>query len=303
MLFDNQNPFTNSNRPEDKLACYWYNQLWNKVISIFKWTGAPFDGVTPLMNSDYLEFILMTQGQAGILKDNEGNLRGLNITRVGFDPYMFPKSLYCANPVLGNFTGIVGIDAIWVRNNKFAQPTNATVKYFAQQLAKIQTSLNVSLSNNRMTKVFLADNDMQAQAIRKMVDDIDAGKLAVIQKPDIFDNIMQGQSKTPPVYSTPSEYLADKYLQDMRSILNDFFVTFGINASGANMIKKERNLTSEVDSNNQEIIVNRQYWLEPRHEAAKRASELFGTEIKVEIRQEEIEETEEEPDEQQLIDE
>ena len=122
-----------------------------------------------------------------------------------------------------------------------------------------------------------------------MVDDIDSGKLAVIQKPDIFSQIMSNDSgNRVPVYSTPSEYLADKYLENMREILNDFYTTFGVNSSGANMIKHERNLSSEVNSNNQQIMINRVYWLEPRQEAAKLASEIFGTEITVDLRQEEI---------------
>ena len=142
-----------------------------------------------------------------------------------------------------------------------------------------------------MTKVFQAESDEQAQAIRKMVDDIDSGKLAVIQKPDIFSQIMGSGDNSGngiPVYSTPSEYLADKYIENMREILNDFYTTFGINSSGANMIKHERNLSSEVNSNNQQIMINRVYWLEPRQKAAELASELFGTEITVDLREEDI---------------
>ena len=54
------------------------------------------------------------------------------------------------------------------------------------------------------------------------------------------------------------------------------------------MIKHERNLASEVNSNNQQIKINRVYWLEPRQKAAELASELFGTEITVDLREEDI---------------
>ena len=141
-----------------------------------------------------------------------------------------------------------------------------------------------------MANVFCAETDEQAQAIRKMVDDVDSGKLAVIQKPDVFAQIMNGDSsKNMVVYSTASEYLADKYIENMREILNDFYTTFGVNSSGANMIKHERNLVDEVNSNNQQIMINRVYWLEPRQQAAKLASELFGVEISVDLRSDNIE--------------
>ena len=273
-------------------------------MSLYEWKGEDFEGKDATLNADYLEYTLMTQGLDCLIKEKKGLLRGLRCSRIGLDPYNFPITLLATNPVLGNLQGKVNKDCVWIRNNKFATPTIETIKYYATQLAKVQISLNVSLSNNRMTKVFQAESDEQAQAIRKMVDDVDAGKLAVIQKPDIFSQIMGGADNSGngiPVYSTPSEYLADKYLENMREILNDFYTTFGINSSGANMIKHERNLSSEVNSNNQQIMINRVYWLEPRQKAAELASELFGTEITVDLRAEDInidKEMEEEPNDE-----
>ena len=285
------NPYTGCKTPEGICARYWFSMLWDRVMSLYEWKGKDFEGTDATLNADYLEYTLMTQGEACFIKDKKGLLRGLRCSRIGLDPYNFPITLLATNPVLGNLQGKVNKDCVWIRNNKFATPTIETIKYYATQLAKVQISLNVSLSNNRMTKVFQAESDEQAQAIRKMVDDIDSGKLAVIQKPDIFSQIMGGADNSGngiPVYSTPSEYLADKYLENMREILNDFYTTFGINSSGANMIKHERNLSSEVNSNNQQIMINRVYWLEPRQKAAELASELFGTEITVDLREEDI---------------
>lgn len=285
------NPYTGCKTPEGICARYWFSMLWDRVMSLYEWKGKDFEGKDATLNADYLEYTLMTQGEACFIKDKKGLLRGLRCSRIGLDPYNFPITLLATNPVLGNLQGKVNKDCVWIRNNKFATPTIETIKYYATQLAKVQISLNVSLSNNRMTKVFQAESDEQAQAIRKMVDDIDGGKLAVIQKPDIFSQIMGGADNSSngiPVYSTPSEYLADKYLENMREILNDFYTTFGVNSSGANMIKHERNLSSEVNSNNQQIMINRVYWLEPRQKAAEIVNELFGTEITVDLREEDI---------------
>lgn len=285
------NPYTGCKTPEGICQRYWFSMLWDRVMSLYEWKGKDFEGKDATLNADYLEYTLMTQGEACFIKDKKGLLRGLRCSRIGLDCYNWPLTLLATNPVLGNLQGKVNKDCVWIRNNKFATPTIETIKYYATQLAKVQISLNVSLSNNRMTKVFQAESDEQAQAIRKMVDDIDSGKLAVIQKPDIFSQIMGGGDSSGsgiPVYSTPSEYLADKYLENMREILNDFYTTFGVNSSGANMIKHERNLSSEVNSNNQQIMINRVYWLEPRQKAAELASELFGVEISVDLREEDI---------------
>ena len=289
MILQCPNPYTGCKTPEGICQRYWFDMLWNRVMSLYEWKSPLFDGPDATLNADYLEWALMSQGEATFIKDKEGKLRGLKCSRIGLDPYNFPVTILATNPVLGTITGKVNKDCVWIRNNKFATPTIDTIKYYATQLAKVQTSLNVSLSNNRMANVFCAETDEQAQAIRKMVDDVDAGKLAVIQKPDVFAQIMGGdKANNMLVYSTASQYLADKYIENMREILNDFYATFGVNSSGANMIKASKNSVAEVNSNNQQIMINRIYWLEPRQEAAKLASELFNVDISVDIRYNEI---------------
>lgn len=289
MVLQCPNPYTGCKTPEGICQRYWFDMLWNRVMSLYEWKSPLFDGPDATLNADYLEWALMSQGEATFIKDKEGKLRGLRCSRIGLDPYNFPVTILATNPVLGTITGKVNKDCVWIRNNKFATPTIDTIKYYATQLAKVQTSLNVSLSNNRMANVFSAETDEQAQAIRKMVDDVDAGKLAVIQKPDVFAQIMGGdKANNMLVYSTASQYLADKYIENMREILNDFYATFGVNSSGANMIKASKNSVAEVNSNNQQIMINRVYWLEPRQEAAKLASELFNVDISVDIRYDEI---------------
>ncbi len=284
MLYDNANPFCKSGRPEDKLASYWYNVLWNKVVSMYQWEGPEIENGD--INPDYLEWVLMTEGQAAFVKDDQGKVRGLRCAKTGFDVYMQPTALRIVNPALKHdINATVGVNGVWIKNNKFAVNVLSTVKYYARQLAKIQTSMNVGLSNSRLTKVFVANGDAQAQQIRKMVDDADAGKLGTIIKKGIADSILDDGSI--PVYATASDYLTDKYLQDMRTVLNDFFVHFGINESAANLTKGERNLTAEVHANDQEILVNRAYFLEARQKACDECNKLFGTSISVKIRGEE----------------
>lgn len=276
------NPFRNKKTSEGINCCFWFKTLWDRAMSLFKWEGDVFENKNSTLNADYLEWSLLNFGSAAFVKDENGNFRALNCTRVGLDPYGFPEKVLIANPVLGTFERDLKDSAVWIRGNKFATPAIENITYYATQMAKVQTSLNVSLSNNRLTNVFCAESDEQVQAIRKMIDDVDSGKLAVVQKPDIFKQIM-GDKGGMNVYSTPSNYLADKYIQNMREIVNDFYASFGVNTNGANLSKNERNLVDEVNSNNQQILINREFWFAPRKEAARRISELFGIEVDVRI--------------------
>lgn len=291
MIFNNNNPYVQKTKcPENDYCILFYNILFDKAMSLFEWKGKEFEGPDATLNRDYLEWSLLTQGQATFIYDNEKKLRGLQCTRVGLDPYNFPVEIMSANAVLGTLTGTVNKDAVWIRNNKFAVPSITRIAHYAKQLAKIQLSLDISLNNNRMTKVFLATNDAQANQIRKLIDDVSAGKEAVLVKKSIMDDLFGDGNDKIPVYGTPSEYLAANYIQDMRSIMNNFLVEFGVDCNGANIIKKERNVTDEVNSNNQEIMINRDHYLSTRKQACEIANKIFGTNLSVDIKAPDLEE-------------
>ena len=62
------------------------------------------------------------------------------------------------------------------------------------------------------------------------------------------------------------------------------------------MNKASKNAVAEVNSNNQQIMINRIYWLEPRQQAAEIASEIFDVEISVDIRYDDIDDSGEDLD-------
>ena len=277
------------NGEEAKAYRYWNKWLWDKVVNIFVWDGPLFRGPDATLNSDYLEYTLHTKGCAAFAEDPDGRLRNLHGAFSGISVYGFPINAAFANPALGNFNREFGKDAIYIRNNIFSTSSASRIIKYAEELARLTTSIRVNLYNCRISKVFTAANDAQAQKIRKIVDDVTAGKPAVIIEPDLFESLIASDGKIP-VYATPTEYLVDKYYQDIRTVLNNFISDYGINCNGANIIKNERNTNLEVNSNNQDILNNRRIWLKPREEAAKLASELFNTEITVKIREEDTNE-------------
>ena len=104
------NPYTGCKTPEGICARYWFSMLWDRVMSLYEWKGKDFEGTDATLNADYLEYTLMTQGEACFIKDKQGLLRGLRCSRIGLDPYSFPLTLLATNPVLGNLQGKVNKD-------------------------------------------------------------------------------------------------------------------------------------------------------------------------------------------------
>lgn len=141
MLFNNLNPFvskgTKNKSKEDYYSVYYYNYLWNIAMTLFEWKGKEFEGSNATLNRDYLEFVLLSEGQATFIKDKDNLLRGLKATRIGLDCYNFPTNILSANPILGDLEGKVNKDCVYIRNNKFATSAISIISHYAYQLAKL----------------------------------------------------------------------------------------------------------------------------------------------------------------------
>lgn len=289
MFYTNGNPWSCcSKKPKVRALGFWYNRLWNIAISSFKIEGKEFDGAKATMNRQYLLWKLFTFGFAGITRDPKGKIRGLDCTRIGYDPYMYPTNLNFVNEKLGSFSRKVNDTAVYMMANKNAAPVIPVIKKYAEQLADIDITLMVNVKNIRTTHIFTANSDPEAQQIRQMVSDIEDGLPATLKKSTLRETVLAGKNGLP-VYSIAENYFADKMIQDTRSKLSEFLNIFGIDSSGANQVKAERNLVSEVHSNDQEIEVNRRFWIDPMQEAFDKCKDLFGVDWKIDVvRREEI---------------
>jgi len=253
-------------------ALFWYNILWNKAVSLFEYENLP-----ETINRDYLETILMARGSLIWIKDKQGNLRALYGAHYGFDCYNFPTTAEIANPVLGNLKGTFHINCVWMRNNMYALPIQDILFEYSMQLAQLDTNLKVNLDNLKTSIVFKAESPEQAKKIYEIYKDIISGKPAVVTMDDT-NFINQNDFN---IFSSNIEYLGAQFLADRRTIINDFLAVFGINT--LSMEKKERLITGEIDSNNQELEINKNYWLKPRQEAVDEINKLFGTNISVKM--------------------
>ena len=278
------NPYLKKNpKPKDKLLGFWFNRLWNLAISVFKIDGKEFYGIGATMNDRFLLSKLFQFGYAGIAKDLEGKLRGLNCVAIGLDPYMYPKNLGFHNHALGDFDRTVNETCVFMPLNKYCEPIISMICKYAEQLANIDLTLDVNVQNIRTTKVFIANNDAEAQQIRGMMEDVENGLPATLIKSFLRESIIGSKGNSLPAYTFSENYFADKMIQDIRSKISEFLNIFGVNSSGANQVKGERNLVSEVHSNDQEVSVNREFWIAPMQEAFDKCGELWGVDWKIDI--------------------
>lgn len=260
-------------------ATFWYYRLFEMIASLYKYEGLP-----DTVNRDYLETVLLGTGSIVWCKDKNGKLRALRGAHYGFDCYNFPTNFEIANPVLGNIKGTFGVDGVWMRNNIYAKPIDSIVKEYALNIAQLDIDLKVNLDNIKLTKVFKVDNDAQAKQVRELYKKIISGEPAVVQAGSLDFFSEENMN----LFSSDVQYYGDKFLADRRTQINDFLTQFGIN--NISFEKKERLIETEVEKNNQEIEINKQYWLRPRKDALKEINRIFGTNITVDIYEGEKEE-------------
>ena len=259
-------------------ARFWYEILYNKVISLREWKNLPKS-----INRDYLETVLMNRGYIIWIKDNEGELRSLYGAAYGFDCYNFPTSAEISNTVLGNLKGVFGVNCVFMRNNTYSQPVQKYLFEYAMQLAQLDTNLKINLDNLKTTTVFNVSNQEQAKQVKELYKKIVNGEPAVIST----DNLNFLSDNKVDVFSQNIQYLGSQFLADRRTIINDFLSLFGINNLA--LEKKERLVTGEIEYNNQETSINRAFWLRPAQDAVKEINEMFGTNIEVDYIEDNIE--------------
>lgn len=259
--------------PFDRACAFWFNDLIERVASLFQYEGLP-----PSINPLYLETVLLTQGFIIWSKDKKGVLRALRGSVEGLDCYNFPVRGIIANHVLGNWKTTFHVDSVLGLNNRFGTPATTVISYYAEQLATLDTDIISNLDNLKLTKIFHADNNEQAQKIRRFIDEIKSGKMAVITT-SALSELFDDESHNIPFYSDPFTYVVDKLLKDRRTIINDFLTKFGVNNCAVE--KAERLITDEVNANNEEIANNRRYWLSTREEMCAEVNHIFKENISV----------------------
>ena len=105
-------------------------------------------------------------------------------------------------------------------------------------------------------------------------------KQLVGHEPAIIQNEGFSFSAQAGVLNTQAPFIADK-LHDLKiDLIADIMNCLGTDSMSGE--KRERMIQGEMDSNNEQIALSRHSRLDARRQAANRANELFGTDIKVE---------------------
>ena len=263
---------------------FWYNfnRLKLKAISMFEWVNLPKE-----IDERYLELMLCQNGYVCFFKDqlvpDVDTYFALQCTLGGrFNVYNIP-TVYQIYTASGYNTRRTAEDSVIIYNNLLHSPTVPLLMYHAYNIANVERTIEINLNQLKRPYIFLVPEN-QRFTFTKLVNDIKNNQDVIIGNKDLnLDNV------NPINTITPNNTL-DLYTLKKR-YYNEALTDMGIN--NLNVDKKERLVSDEVSSNDEDVLINRNSMLYARKMACKQINDMFGLNIDVKFRNDFMEEQKE----------
>ena len=260
---------------------FWYNfnRLKLKAISMFEWVNLPKE-----IDERYLELMLCQNGYVCFFKDqlvpDVDTYFALQCTLGGrFNVYNIP-TVYQIYTASGYNTRRTAEDSVIIYNNLLHSPTVPLLMYHAYNIANVERTIEINLNQLKRPYIFLVPENQRYTFI-KLVNDIKNNQDVIIGNKDLnLDNL------NPINTITPNNTL-DLYTLKKR-YYNEALTDMGIN--NLNVDKKERLVSDEVSSNDEDVLINRNSMLYARKMACKQINDMFGLNIDVKFRNDFMEE-------------
>lgn len=222
---------------------------------------------------DYILNILITEGRVAVTDTSAGVL-GLRCSFAGVNYMNRPTTAVFALPFLGSFERTIGEDCeILYLERKVGGnfwTFNEIVRIFAEKLASADAGIDVNLMNARLAYIVEAETKAQSDTIKELFDKVSEGNPLVVYRKD---QLSTTAGLNPFFNNVKQNYVADMIQDSKRCIMNEFLTFIGIN--NANTDKRERLLTQEVESNQQELEANISLWRSNMETCVKKIKKMY----------------------------
>lgn len=260
---------------------YYRNILINKFFSVIK-----IEGLADWWDYEYFRDTLFLEGYIGITQSDIG-IVPLRCGFYGENVFERPTTLNFANPVLGNFNRKLHEECeliyFWEINRNYLN-INSIVNRYAEKLASIDASINVSLLNSRVAHVFEVSTESEKRTLEKMYDDVSNGKPVIVLKKG--QNAILNEENKRDFLNVKNTFIGNDLLMTKRTIIEEFLTEIGIH--NANTDKRERLNGDEVNSNNQEVKANINVFVDTINRQFEKANKLFNLNLKAIINEDMI---------------
>lgn len=288
---------------DDTAYNYYRLELLKKLLPLFKYSGVP-----ETIDIDFFESCLLIHGMA-VVFEHEGELIAMNVSPTGRpNKYYICDKVRYSNPIIGgaeltdNENAVVCYNTQLAKWGMIAGSEADTINKYAELLAACDISLRVTLKNARLTHIARARDKQTVQAYKDLVDGVSNGAnaVAVFSENDMLTP--DDGLATLPTVTSGVDYM--RQIAESREYLyNSFLSEYGLSAN--TVLKRERQLTTELDMQERKPEFNILSLLSQRKKNVEKINAMFGTNITVELaiapdpEQVQEQEQEEQPEQEQ----
>ena len=260
---------------------YWQRALFQRAISTIDFKNLPESWEASVR--DFFYWCIFAYGYIGVFDTPEFGLSFQPGALYGFDFYYQPTEFIVANPKL-NRRFKIHEEAEIIKLTPDYRGIWDIISYYAMLLSALDSGINMSIVNNKFAYLMGAKNKAAAETLKKIFDKIASGDPAVIFDQSLLQQ--DPQSKEEPWSflersNLKQSYLTTDQLMDRSTLLSSFDAEIGITSLPYN--KKERLVTAEAESRQQDSTARLEVWKATLDSTLKLVNNMFGTNIKAEL--------------------
>lgn len=250
----------------DMTTAYFWRCLYQRLMSIVSFN------IPQEWNYNYFKNVLFGIGFIGIINSPEYGVIPQICTVSGYGLYLQPTKILVKQPLV-QFEGRRGMDCEIMRISPDWRGILDIVDHYAYEMATCYTSVNVSLINGRAGVLAYAKNKAASETIKIIAEKLSAGEpLVVVDKAVKSDDINNEEPLFFEAFDPAANYITDKLLNDMNTILNEFDREIGIPVIDD---KKERRIEAEVSTMIADTGSRLDVWAECLTESIKDVKKVF----------------------------
>ena len=260
---------------------YWQRSLFQRAISTIDFKNLPDTWEASVR--DFFYWCIFSYGHVGVFNTDEFGLSFQPGCFYGIDFYYQPTDYIVSNPKLQQ-TFKIHKDCEVIKLTPDYKGIWDIISYYAMLLSALDSGINMSIVNNKFAYLMGAKNKAAAETLKKIFDKIASGDPAVIFDQSLLQ--MDPQSKEEPWSflersNLKQSYLTTDQLMDRSTLLSSFDAEIGIRSLPYN--KKERLVTAEAESREQDSTARLMVWKATLDSSIKLVNDMFGTNIKAEL--------------------